>query len=522
MARIEHRVLRKKIKQPVANPTKVAKPPAQSTEELGDDVRSALSSKLGAELLRKKDQKETQDFSSQISGFVTDYIRESGYTFSSFEEQSNFIKNFVNNFSGYGVLQPLIDDENVEEIYILGYDKIYVNRRGRRELTNIRFRDSSALKTYIDNILASVNRRVDSTQPIEDAHLADYNRVAVSGDVLSPQGFTFNIRKFKKQKMTLDFLCRNGTYPRDVMYILNALIDGKFNFLISGGTSSGKTTLLNAMADYFARDEFVITIEDNLELQLGLDFVLQLETRKPNLEGKGEITMNDLFKHCLRRSPDRFIIGEIRDGEVANTFITAANTGHEGCIATVHSNSPMMCCERVAGMISDVTGQEVSNSRKKFTDAINAAVQITALPNRKRVVSQVSIFLRNGAMWDWVRYDKEKENWIINYDMPLEVAERLRFHHISVEQFTNGKPVTKPLPIEKENDLIAEEEAMPDDAEIIGEDGTVKKVEKVSEAEIRNYVDEAAKKRNTLPTIPQPAVTFAPDKKYADTNTNAE
>ena len=404
---------------------------AAARDELATTIKSEISRVYQSELLSGKITLDS-DICQKIRQYIINYLNENNYVFNPIDSQAEFINEFIINFSGYGVLQPLIDDETIEEIYVLGYNKIYINRTGKRILTDISFRNKEHLKTFLDNILAMINRRVDYMQPIEDAHLPDYNRVAVSGDAISPQGFTFNIRKFRKEKFTLDSLVENRTMNEEVKDVLKKVIYSKLNYLISGGTSSGKTTLLNALADYFSPQDFVISIEDNLELQLGHEFCLQLETRKPNIEGKGEITMAEEFKHCLRRSPGRFIIGEIRDGAVANTFITACNTGHDGCCATVHSNSPEMCRSRISKLISNETGTDIGNCESDFNQAINCIVQISFLPlEYRRVITNVTFVTYEGELFDWVTYDRHNDDWIINHDFPAELEERLETYGLS-------------------------------------------------------------------------------------------
>lgn len=387
-------------------------------------IKNAVSKEFNDVLLNEKITMGS-DVTQKIKRFVTEFLNQNDYEFENANDQVKFIGDFIINFSGYGVLQPLIDDEAIEEIYVLGYDKVYINKEGKRELTNIKFASPDALKTFVDNILSVINRRIDSMQPIEDAHLPDYNRVAVSGDVLSPQGFTFNIRKFRKEKITLDKMVGNRTIDEKVKDVLIKCVKSKMNYIISGGTSSGKTTLLNAIADYFENDKFVITIEDNLELQLGKEYCLQLETRKPNIEGKGEVTMAQLFKHILRRSPDRIVIGEIRDGEVANTFISATNTGHDGCGATVHSNSPKLCRNRIAKLIANSTKQSIESCIQDFNEAINVVFQISFLPtSNRRVITDIVYVCDDGQMFQWVKYDYKNDSWVVNDNLPSEALER--------------------------------------------------------------------------------------------------
>ncbi len=418
-------------------------------EGLDAKIKEAISKQFNDQLVNGHVTLDSE-LCKDIRTFIVKYLNENNYEFGTLDAQKEYIDRFIINFSGYGVLQSLLDDEEIEEIYVLGYDKVYKNAAGKRVLTDVKFKNPDHLKTFIDNILSMINRRVDTLQPIEDAHLPDFNRVAVSGDAISPQGFTFNIRKFRKEKYSLNDLAKNHTFSPEVERILIDIMKAKMNVIISGGTSSGKTTLLNALAENIGDGEFVITIEDNLELQLGKEFWLQLETRKPNIEGKGEITMSDELKHCLRRSPNRFIIGEIRDGEVANTFISATNTGHDGCMATVHSNSVEMCKSRISKLIANYTREPIDSCEDSFCQAINIVIQISFMPmSNRRILTDIGYICMDGTVHNWVHYvepsveDNQIEGnygeWKVDWNLPREMVERFYKYGVDFTKKANYK-----------------------------------------------------------------------------------
>ena len=308
----------------------------KNREKLNEKLRLAVAQEFEEDILEGNVSLSSQ-VNKKIREYITKYVNDNDYDFEDNQLKIEFIEEFIVNFSGYGILQPLMDDDDIEEIYILGHDKIYYKRKGVTYLSPIKFQSKVRLKSFLDNLLALINRQINTMNPIEDARLPDGSRVAISGDAISPQGFTFNIRKFRREGIKLDDLIEYKTLNESMKDFLIKAIQSKCSIAVSGGTASGKTTLLNALCRYIDDKEFVISLEDNIELQLNREFWLELETRKPNLEKQGEVSMFDLQKHTLRRSPDRIIIGEIRDGSVANETFNAINTGHDGCMWSIHA-----------------------------------------------------------------------------------------------------------------------------------------------------------------------------------------
>jgi pilus assembly protein CpaF len=269
----------------------------------------------------------------------------------SISEQEDLLEDICNDVLGYGPLEPLLARDDIADIMVNGATRTFIEVGGKIQLTNIRFRDNAQLMNICQRIVSQVGRRVDEASPICDARLADGSRVNVIAPPLAIDGPALTIRKFKKDKLTLDQLIRFGAISPEGGELLKIIGRVRCNVLISGGTGSGKTTLLNCMTNYIELDERVITCEDAAELQLQQPHVVRLETRPPNLEGTGQISMRDLVKNCLRMRPERIIVGEVR-GPEAFDLLQAMNTGHDGSMGTLHANSPREALSRLESMIT--------------------------------------------------------------------------------------------------------------------------------------------------------------------------
>ena len=269
----------------------------------------------------------------------------------SIAEQEELLSDICNDVLGYGPLEPLLERDDIADIMVNGAKVTYIEVDGKMEKTNVRFRDNEQLMNICQRIVSQVGRRVDDSSPICDARLADGSRVNVIAPPLALDGPTLTIRKFKKDKLTLDQLVKFGAISPEGAEILQIIGRVRCNIVISGGTGSGKTTLLNCLTNYIDEDERVITCEDSAELQLQQPHVVRLETRPPNLEGEGQITMTDLVKNCLRMRPERIIVGEVRGPEVFD-LLQAMNTGHDGSMGTIHANTPRECLNRMESMIA--------------------------------------------------------------------------------------------------------------------------------------------------------------------------
>ncbi len=305
-------------------------------------------------------------------------------------EQERLMDEVMDETFGLGPLEALLKDATVSDIMINKWDRIYVERRGRIELSDIRFRDNSHLRQIIDRIVGAVGRRIDETQPMCDARLADGSRVNAIIGPLALDGPAMSIRRFGSKPLQLEDLIRHGAFPSAVMDFLAAAVQSRCNVIISGGTGSGKTTLLNCLSRYIPTDERVITIEDAAELQLQQPHVVRLETRPANVEGRGEVNARDLVKNCLRMRPDRVIIGECRGAETLD-MLQAMNTGHDGSMTTVHANNPRDAISRLEVLVA-MAGFDIPPKalRQQISSAINIIIQANRLVGGKRKVTRVS------------------------------------------------------------------------------------------------------------------------------------
>ncbi|HUB25421.1 MAG TPA: CpaF family protein [Tepidisphaeraceae bacterium] len=305
-------------------------------------------------------------------------------------DQERLMDDVMDETFGLGPLEALLKDPTISDILINRFDRIYIERRGRLEKVETRFRDNTHLRQIIDRIVARVGRRVDETSPMVDARLADGSRVNAIIPPLALDGPAMSIRRFGSKPLQFEDLIRCGAFPPAVMDFLSAAVQSRCNIIISGGTGSGKTTLLNCLSKYISADERVVTIEDAAELQLQQPHVVRLETRPPNIEGKGEVSQRDLVKNCLRMRPDRIIIGECRGGETLD-MLQAMNTGHEGSMTTVHANNTRDALARLEVMIC-MAGYDIPIRalRNQISSAVQLLVQATRLPGGQRKVTRVS------------------------------------------------------------------------------------------------------------------------------------
>lgn len=308
----------------------------------------------------------------------------------SISEQEDLLEDICNDVLGYGPLEPLLARDDIADIMVNGSQKCYIEVGGKVKLTNVRFRDDAHLMNVCQRIVSQVGRRVDESSPICDARLPDGSRVNVIAPPLAIDGAALTIRKFKKDKLTLQQLVKYGSISPEGAEVLRILGRVRANILISGGTGSGKTTLLNCLTGFIEKDERVITCEDSAELQLQQPHVVRLETRPPNLEGEGEITMRDLVKNCLRMRPERIIVGEVR-GPEAFDLLQAMNTGHDGSMGTLHSNSPREALSRLESMIT-MGGYSLPSRtiREMIVSSIDVVVQAARLRDGSRRITHIS------------------------------------------------------------------------------------------------------------------------------------
>lgn len=332
---------------PGAEPRKVARERSESYYDTKSQVFSALIDTIDLSQLAKLDAESARE---EIRDIVNDIIAIKNFVMS-ISEQEELLEDICNDVLGFGPLEPLLARDDIADIMVNGAKQVYIEVNGKVEQTGIRFRDNQQLLNICQRIVSQVGRRVDESSPICDARLPDGSRVNVIAPPLAIDGAALTIRKFKKDKLTLDQITRFGAISPEGAEILKIIGRVRCNVIISGGTGSGKTTLLNCLTNYVDRDERVITCEDSAELQLQQPHVVRLETRPPNLEGEGQVTMRDLVKNCLRMRPERIIVGEVRGPEVFD-LLQAMNTGHDGSMGTIHSNSPRECLNRMESMIA--------------------------------------------------------------------------------------------------------------------------------------------------------------------------
>ena len=318
-------------------------------------------------------------FEAQLTGWVKDLLTESKIQLN-FIEQHALVESLIADMLGLGPLEPLIEDETVTDIMVNGARQVYVERRGKLELTGVRFRDDDHVMNVATRIVTRVGRRIDEATPLVDARLLDGSRVNIITPPLAIDGPAISIRKFSKKTITLDTMAQQANISPEMATLLKVAARCRLNILISGGTGSGKTTLLNALSRLIDPTERTVTIEDAAELQLQQPHVVRLETRPPNLEGSGEITMRDLLRNALRMRPDRIILGEIRGAEALDV-LQAMNTGHDGSMSTIHANTPREALTRLENMVG-MTG--INLPSRAVRTQIAAAVHLIAQVNRMR------------------------------------------------------------------------------------------------------------------------------------------
>jgi pilus assembly protein CpaF len=305
-------------------------------------------------------------------------------------EREQMVIEILDEVFGLGPLQPLLADPTISDILVNGPFEAYIERRGRLEKVNVMFTDEDHLMRIIDRIVSRVGRRVDESSPMVDARLRDGSRVNVIIPPLSLDGPILSIRRFGTDPLTAADLIDNGTLTPEMLEMLKGAVEGKLNILISGGTGAGKTTLLNVLSAFIPERERIITIEDACELQLKQEHVVRLETRPPNIEGKGAVKQRQLVINALRMRPDRIVVGEVR-GEEAVDMLQAMNTGHEGSLTTIHSNSPRDALSRLETMVSMANlNLPEKAARQQIASAMNVVLQVTRLPDGTRKIVSIA------------------------------------------------------------------------------------------------------------------------------------
>ncbi len=349
-------------------------------------IFSALIDTIDLSQLSRLDIESARE---EIRDIVNDIIALKNIVMS-IAEQEDLLEDICNDVLGLGPLEPLLARDEIADIMVNGATTCFIEIDGKVQKSKVRFRDNAQLMNICQRIVSQVGRRVDESSPICDARLPDGSRVNVIAPPLAIDGPVLTIRKFKKDKLTLDQLVRYGTITPEGSTILQIIARSRCNVLVSGGTGSGKTTLLNCLTAYIESTERIITCEDAAELQLQQPHVVRLETRPPNIEGEGEITMRDLVKNCLRMRPERIIVGEVR-GPEAFDLLQAMNTGHDGSMGTLHANSPREALSRLESMITMGGFSLPSRTlRDMITNSIDVVVQVERLRDGSRRITNIT------------------------------------------------------------------------------------------------------------------------------------
>ncbi|MFC2947307.1 CpaF family protein [Virgibacillus sediminis] len=361
--------------------------PASIPEPSNDYIE--LKNLIFKYILKERKDEEIDEIVHDLDSIISEILNENE-GLSSVKDWQNLKEEIKNDLTGYGPINPLLLDETVSEVMVNGPKQVYAERNGKLELTNIKFRDNDHVMAVLEKIVAPLGRRIDESSPMVDARLQDGSRVNAIIPPLALGGPTITIRKFSKDPFTIHDLVRFGTLTEEMAAFIKACVEAKLNIFVSGGTGSGKTTTLNVLSSFISNKDRIVTIEDAAELQLGQDHVVSLETRPANIEGTGAVTIRDLVKNSLRMRPDRIVIGEVRSGEALD-MLQAMNTGHDGSLATGHSNSPRDMVARLETMVL-MAGMElpIKAIRDQIAGALDVIIQQSRLKDGTRRITNIT------------------------------------------------------------------------------------------------------------------------------------
>jgi pilus assembly protein CpaF len=422
-------------RQPVLPTPEVRRAPAEpesahsvATAQLKTNAINRLLERVGSRLT---DASITDE---QLRKVVRDELSDiiaSEQVLLSAEERRNLIRDIEDDALGLGPLQRLLDDPTVSEIMVNGHEHVYVERGGRLMDSGMRFVSEQQLRRVIERIVSRVGRRIDDSSPMVDARLQDGSRVNAVIPPLAVQGSSLTIRKFSDTPLVVNDLVRMGTLTAGLAEFLNACVEARLNILVSGGTGTGKTTLLNVLSSFIPSSERIVTIEDAMELKLMQDHVVTLEARPANIEGKGEVSIRDLVRNSLRMRPDRIVVGEVRGGESLD-MLQAMNTGHDGSLSTLHANSPRDTISRLETLVL-MAGMDLPLRavREQISSAVDLVVQLTRMRDGSRRISYVTEVL-----------GMESENvvlqdvFLFDYSAGIDATGRLR----GAPKFTGVRP----------------------------------------------------------------------------------
>jgi pilus assembly protein CpaF len=389
LSRIEQEDKTRKRTPSARDEMRVRRKPVSSVQDAYQNLKARIQDKLIAELDPTMEAVHTGEVRRAIREMYDDILTEESVVLSRTERERLF-EQIVAEILGLGPLEPLLGDPGITEIMVNGVDDIYIERNGKITKTNTVFESEEHLMRIIERIVAPLGRRIDESSPMVDARLPDGSRVNAVIPPISLVGPTVTIRKFSEDPLTVEQLVEFGSVSAEAMELLKAAVSAKLNILISGGTGAGKTTFLNVLSGYIPGDERIVTIENAAELQLRQEHVVTLESRPPNIEGKGKITIQDLVINSLRMRPDRIIVGECR-GPEAFDMLQAMNTGHEGSMTTIHANNARDALGRLENMIL-MAGMELPHSaiREQIAAALDVIIQLERLRDGSRKVVTVS------------------------------------------------------------------------------------------------------------------------------------
>jgi pilus assembly protein CpaF len=372
---------------PVPQTSKSSAPQIDALSTLKSRVGAALFEKLGA---RMNDPNLAEaDLVIFARDTLTEIVEAEKVPLTA-DEKQRLVRQISDDVLGYGPLQTLLDDPTLTEIMVNGPDQIFVERGGKLTLSGATFRDETQLRRVIEKIVSRVGRRIDESSPLVDARLEDGSRVNAVIPPLAVNGSSLTIRKFAADPLKVDDLIGFGSISREMAELLDACVQAHLNIIVSGGTGTGKTTLLNVLSSFIPQGERIITIEDAVELQLQQSHVVRLESRPANIEGKGEVSIRDLLKNSLRMRPDRIVVGECRGGEALD-MLQAMNTGHDGSLSTVHSNSPRDAISRMETLVL-MAGMDLPLRaiREQIASAVDVIVQLTRMRDGTRRVTHIT------------------------------------------------------------------------------------------------------------------------------------
>ena len=368
--------------------------PGPASDGTGQHSFQEMKARLHRTLINRMDLTKLQTLTpeqvhAEVSRLAESVLAQEAVPLS-VSERDRLVSDVQHELFGLGPLEPLLKDPTISDILVNRHDTIYIERRGKIERTNVTFKDDEHLMRVIERIVSSVGRRIDESSPMVDARLQDGSRVNAIIPPLAIDGPVVSIRRFGADPLKMAMLVENKALTKDIADMLQMVVHARLNVLISGGTGAGKTTLLNALSAFIPENERIVTIEDSAELQLQQPHTVRLETRPPNIEGRGEVTQRDLVRNALRMRPDRIVIGEVRGGEAID-MLQAMNTGHDGSLTTIHANTPRDALSRLETMIQ-MTGMRLSDRamRQQVASAIQLVLQVARMSDGTRRVTSIS------------------------------------------------------------------------------------------------------------------------------------